>query len=106
MPLARIRPDILYAWKGCSLLIVDARGACGVDPLSGYYFREARFLSTLTLEVNGEPPWLCESATVAPDALAFTFVYPELMTFGGGGSGQSGDDFSTNQDGIRHRALA
>ena len=105
--VALIRPGILYAWKGSSLLIVNTRGECGgAETLTGYYFREARFLKTLALEVNDQPPWLCESATAAPDVLACTFVYPELMRFGGGGSGQSGDDFSTDRDGIRHRALA
>jgi glycogen debranching enzyme len=106
MAFALIRPGILYAWKGASLLIVNTRGECGgEETLSGYYFREARFLETLKLEVNDRPPWLCESAAESPDVLACTFVYPELMQFGGGGSGQSGDDFSTDRDGIRHRAL-
>ena len=63
MPVALVRPDLLYAWKGPSLLIADTRGECGPGtPLSGYYFREARFLGTLRVEVNGEAPWLCEAA--------------------------------------------
>jgi glycogen debranching enzyme len=107
MTRALIRPGILYAWKGPSLLIVDMRGECsGAETLSGYYFREARFLKTLILQVNDQEPWLCESAAVAPDLLTFTLVYPELMRFGGGGTGQSDDDFSTDRDGIRHRAIA
>src|SRR5439155_27355917 len=57
-------------------------------------------------EVNGRRPWFCEAADVAPDSLAFTFTHPELTEFGGGGSGQSGDDYSTDEQGIRHRALA
>jgi glycogen debranching enzyme len=106
MPTVQVRPDILYAWKGPSLLIVDTRGECGEgQDLSGYYYREARFLRTLRFAVNGKPPWFCEAADLAPDSLAFTFVYPELTEFGGGGSGQSGDDYSTDEQGIRHRAL-
>jgi glycogen debranching enzyme len=107
VPIALIRPGQLYAWRGPSLLVVNTRGECGDDELlSGYYFREARFLRTLRLEVNGGAPWLCEATVVAPHLLAFTFIYPELMEFGGGGSGQSGDDVTVDADGIPHRALS
>jgi glycogen debranching enzyme len=105
--LALIRPGQIYAWKGPSLLLVNTRGECGDDDqLSGYYFREARFLSTLRLEINGRSPWPCEATVLEPDALAFTYIYPELTEFGGGGSGQSGDDVTTDADGIPHRALS
>ncbi|HJU65811.1 MAG TPA: glycogen debranching N-terminal domain-containing protein [Gemmatimonadaceae bacterium] len=106
MPHVLVRPGMLYAWKGPSLLITDGRGECGRrQPLSGYYFREARFLRTLRLELDGGPPWLCETAAVEPDALAITYVHPELVTFGGGGSGQAGDETTTDAHGIPHRAL-
>jgi glycogen debranching enzyme len=89
------------------LLVVNARGECGTDEaLSGYYFREARFLQTFRLTINGQSPWLCEAAPVAPQSLAFTYVYPELTEFGGGGSGQSGDEVSTDPAGIPYRALS
>jgi glycogen debranching enzyme len=104
---ALIRPDTLCAWKGPSLLIVNTRGECGPDQsLSGYYFREARFLSTLRLEVNGRSPWLCDSSVLKTHAAAFTYIYPELTRFGGGGSGQSGDEISTDAEGLPHRALS
>ncbi|MCA1650469.1 MAG: hypothetical protein LC753_09360, partial [Acidobacteria bacterium] len=107
MALALIRSGQLYAWKGPSLLVVNARGECGGDDqLSGYYFREARFLRTLRLEVNGRSPWPCEAALLEPHVLAFTYIYPELTEFGGGGSGQSGDEVSTDAQGIPHRALS
>jgi glycogen debranching enzyme len=107
VPIAIIRPGQLYAWRGPSLLVVNTRGECGEDEqLSGYYFREARFLRTLRLEVNGHSPWPCEATLLEPHLLAFTSIYPELAEFGGGGSGQSGDDVSTDDDGIPHRALS
>jgi glycogen debranching enzyme len=105
--LALIRPGQLYAWKGSSLLLVDTRGECGeAEQLSGYYFREARFLRTLRLEINGHSPWPCEATLLDTHSLAFTYIYPELTEFGGGGSGQSGDEVSTDADGIPHRALS
>jgi glycogen debranching enzyme len=105
--VALIRPGQLYAWKGPSLLLVNARGDCGDDEqLSGYYFREARVLRTLRLEINGRSPWPCEAVLAEPHTLAFTYIYPELMEFGGGGSGQSGDEGSEDADGVPHRALS
>jgi len=104
MPAAAVRPEIVYAWKGPSVLIVDARGECD-GGLAGFYHREARFLQTLRLELDGRRPWLCESAAVAPDRLAFTFNHPELTEMGGGGSGQSNDAETTDDRGIPHRAL-
>jgi hypothetical protein len=84
MALALVRSDILCAWKGPSLLIVGMRGECSSKhPLSGFYFREARFLRTLRLEINGERPWLCEAASVNPESLAFNFVHPEIKQPGG-----------------------
>lgn len=89
------------------MLVVNTRGECGEDEqLSGYYFREARFLRMLRLEVNGHSPWPCEASLLEPHVLACTYIYPELAEFGGGGSGQSGDDVSTDADGIPHRALS
>lgn len=107
MALAIIRPGQLYVWRGPSLLVTDARGDCGErEPLSGYYFREARFLETLRLEVNARSPWLCEASLLDTHTLAFTCIHPELIEFGGGGSGQSGDEVSTDADGLPHRALS
>src|SRR5436190_23835508 len=78
MPVAHVRPDLLYAWKGPSLFVADTRGECGPDqPLSGYYFREARFLSALRLEIDHERLWRCEAATGDPESLAVNFVHPE-----------------------------
>jgi glycogen debranching enzyme len=104
--VAVVRPDILYAWKGPSLLVVNTRGECGPDqPLSGYYFREARYLRTLRLEINGEAPWLCEATSVDPESIALTFSHPEITQAGGGGTGQSGDDEEIDAHGIPVRSL-
>ena len=106
MTTAQVRPEILYAWKGASLLIVTPRGDCGEDQtLSGFYYREARYLRTLRLELNGTPPWLCETAAVAPDELMLTYVHPEIREPGGGGTGQSGDEEERDDQGIPVRAL-
>jgi glycogen debranching enzyme len=106
MTVALVRPEILYAWKGPSLLIVNTHGECGPDQaLSGFYFREARFLRTLRLEINGERPWLCETAAVDPAHLELTFVHPEIKEPGGGGTGQSGDEEGTDARGIPERSL-
>jgi hypothetical protein len=59
------------------------RGECSPElPLSGFYFREARFLRTLRLEISGERPWLCEAASVDPESLAMNFVHPEIKSPG------------------------
>ncbi|MFL5577431.1 MAG: glycogen debranching N-terminal domain-containing protein [Gemmatimonadaceae bacterium] len=101
-----VGPGVLCAWKGQSLLVVNARGECGDDEaLSGFYFREARYLRTLRLEIDGERPWLCETAALEPDLLRFAYVHPELTEFGGGGTGQSQDGVTTDARGIPHRSL-
>ena len=106
MVTALVRPEILYAWKGPSLLVVNPRGECGEDqPLSGFYFREARHLRTFRLEVNGRRPWLCEATAAAPDQLLLTYVDPEIRQPGGGGTGQSGDEEETDEHRIPVRAF-
>jgi N-terminal domain of (some) glycogen debranching enzymes len=106
MPHALVRPDTLYAWSGLSLLVVNTRGECVEDQrLTGYYFRETRFVRTLQLCINGHTAWPCEAAAVAPDTLAFTYVHPEITTPSGGGSGQSGDEENTDRDGVPERAV-
>src|SRR5438067_5937308 len=107
MPRAVVRPDTLTAWSGPSLLIVTTDGQCREQqPLTGYYFREARFLRLLRLTIDGEPPWPCEASSVSPTVLSFAYVFPEVAEFGGGGSGWAGDDTPVNARGIPQRALA
>lgn len=92
LPSAQIRPRLRFAWRGPSLLAVDSRGECGVEPFSGYYFREARHLSRLKLTIDGGPPYLCTVGGSAPHELDLVFIHPELHEFGGGGSGLSGQE--------------
>jgi glycogen debranching enzyme len=106
MPFVTVRPELLYAWHGQTLLVVNARGESGEDEtLSGIYFREARHLRTLRLTINGESPWLCEAAAEDPTTLRFAYIYPELTRFGGGGSGTSDDRGSVDDNGIEHRSI-
>ena len=106
MPQTYIRPDLLYGWHGQSLFIVNTRGDCGDDQtLAGFYFREARHLRTLRFGIDGNTPWLSQAAVESPTVLHFDYVYPELHTFGGGGSGQSGDEMQANERGIPYRAI-
>jgi glycogen debranching enzyme len=104
MGSASVLPGTLCAWKGASLLLTHADGSAG-DSLTGYYYREARFLDRIRLEIDGAPPWLCEAAAPAPDTLTFNYVHPEITSFGGGGTGQSDDEERLNARGIPERAL-
>ncbi len=107
MARAVIRPEQHYAWHGHALVLTNTRGDCCDDlSLSGFYFRETRFLRTLRLTLNGEQPWLCETAQSAPDTLQFVYIHPEPHSFGGGGSGASGSNQTSDSHGIPHRALS
>ena len=106
MTTATVRAEERCAWRGQSLLITDLRGECGSRlPISGYYYREARFLRSLRLQINGRDPWLCEDAVVSPDELAFAYGYPEIVGYGGGGTGQSQDETPVDEDGVPQRAI-
>lgn len=105
MPDAFVRDDIFCTWRGAALLVTDRRGGCGAHPLSGFFFRETRFLRAVRVEINGTPPWLCEAAAVAPNRLEFAYIHPEMTTFGGGGTGQSGDAEGLSADGLPERSI-
>jgi glycogen debranching enzyme len=106
MPTATVRAKERSAWRAQSLLVTDVRGECGESlPLSGFYFREARFVSAIRLRINGEEPWLCEDAVVSPDELAFAYVYPEIVEYGGGGTGQAQDQTPVDEHGVPQRAI-
>ncbi|HET9767666.1 MAG TPA: glycogen debranching N-terminal domain-containing protein [Thermoanaerobaculia bacterium] len=102
---AAVRLESPAAWLGSTLLVNDNAGECGNDTLTGLYAREVRHVSTLRLEIDGARPWLCERARPRTDQLAFVYVHPELADFGGGGSGQSGDEVTTDEHGVPYRSL-
>jgi glycogen debranching enzyme len=105
-PTVGVRPCQRYAWAGPSLLVTDERGECGEhDALSGYYFREARHLRTLRVEINGAAPWHCAGGSSGHDRLDFVYVYPELARFGGGGSDVADDTTWTDDHGVSQRAI-
>jgi hypothetical protein len=47
-PLAAIRTDLRYVWRGPSILVVDQCGRAGGHPLSGFFFRQNRYLRGCT----------------------------------------------------------
>jgi glycogen debranching enzyme len=103
---AHVRPEQRYAWCGASLLVTTLRGECDEsEPLSGYYFREARHLRTLRLRVNGTAPWTCADGTSSHDELSVVQVYPELTEFGGGGTDVSDDTTWCDRFGVPQRAI-
>src|SRR5690606_21442112 len=87
---AWVRPEIRYAWCGPSGLVVDPWGHAGDHTLSGYFFRQTRFLSVLRFELNGRTPHPCSVAEISPHELEFTYIHPEVEHGGGGGSGSGG----------------
>jgi glycogen debranching enzyme len=102
-----IRPGERHAWHGPALIVTDQRGECGGDHpgISGFYFRETRYLSRLRLEVNGEAPWLCAAGGGRQDELTFTYVHPELAGGGGGGSGSAAEELPRDARGLPRRTL-
>lgn len=106
MRAAEVRPEIRYAWYGPSLLVVTPQGECRHDAsLTGFYFRETRYLSELRFEINGRTPWICALGSERPEEIAFGMVYPELVGGGAGGSGVSNDEVPRDPDGILYRSL-
>ena len=75
--IAYNRPESRYAWRGSSLLVLDNNGRAGEAALSGFYFRETRFLRDLQFELNGERPAVCSASSAASNRLEFAFIYPE-----------------------------
>src|SRR5207248_9721964 len=87
---AFIRPELKYAWRGSSLLVVDNAGCADAAALNGYFFRQTRFLCDLQLTLNGRAPHLCSLAQTSPNTLEFAHNYPPVEHGGAGGSGSGG----------------
>src|SRR5439155_24943155 len=87
-------------------LVTRLRGDCGeADALTGFYFRETRYLSRLRLLIDGKEPWLCETASASPQTLDFVYIHPEMTAFSGGGSGAANAEGAGKSGGIPLRAL-
>src|SRR5690606_18422662 len=99
---AHNKPGLRLAWCGPSLLALGNDGTCRGRSVSGFFFREARFLSRFGLEIEGEAPVCCSVASVEPHALEFTYVYPPVEKAGGGGSGSG---MSGRKHGLLFRTL-
>jgi len=88
------------------LLVTNERLECDEsDVLTGYYFREARYLRRLRLRLNGAPPWLCSEGELRHDVLSAVYVYPELTQFEGGGTDAAGDWDWNDDAGITRRSI-
>jgi glycogen debranching enzyme len=87
LPLALNRPELRYAWCGPGALVTDTKGRAGEHYLTGFFFRQCRFLNRLRLSIRGEEPYLCTICEVDPATLELTYIYPEVEAGGGGGSG-------------------
>jgi glycogen debranching enzyme len=106
--LAFVGADICCALCGQSLVVLnrhDGDIAAFKNPMTGFFYREARHLSILRLEINGSAPWFCEAAQDDARRVLITYIHPEFAHFGGGGSGQARDERSRDAFGIPHRAL-
>ena len=107
-PGVHIRPTERHAWHGPALVVTDSRGECGTAEhpgLSGFYFRETRYLSRLRLTVNGERPWLGAVGRGSQDELTFTWIHPELAGGTGGGSGSAGEELPRDAAGLPRRSI-
>jgi glycogen debranching enzyme len=62
----------------------------GRHPLSGFYFRQTRYLNNLRVRLNGVHPYPCSVAESKPKRIEATFVFPEVDRGDGGGSGSGG----------------
>jgi glycogen debranching enzyme len=83
-------PGEYSAWRGPSLLVLDADGRASPTAVQGWFFRETRYISQLGLRLNGEAPLRCSVAQVNANRLEFTFIYPPVNVGAGGGSGSGG----------------
>lgn len=72
------------------MLVVESDGYAGRHPLTGFYFRQARFLKELRLTLAGEAPYACSIAEIGPAELELAYVFPEVVGGDGGGSGSGG----------------
>lgn len=90
IPLAANRGDLRYVWRGPAFFAVTADGWAGGHRLTGFFFRQNRFLRELRLELNGGRMHACSIAEIAANELELTFSHPPVQHGDGGGSGSGG----------------
>jgi glycogen debranching enzyme len=101
-----IRPEEHFIWHGPSLFVFDSSGEAGrQNPLSGFWFRETRFLRELSLTLNDDPPWHCAVGRSSQREAMIGLTYPELAERGGGGTGIAGDEIPENDAKVPWRAV-
>lgn len=101
-PLATQRSDVHCAWRGPALLVLPSDGWLGGHPLSGFFFRQVRYLRKLRLRINGEAPHPCSIAEASPNRIEATYIFPEVERGVGGGSGSGGLDL---HNGVLYRGI-
>jgi glycogen debranching enzyme len=74
--LLRVFPDLLFAYQGQSLLIVDRRTGCIDAGLQGVYEHDLRLLSRYALLVNGRQPRLDALSAVRAWSMLAYYVCP------------------------------
>ncbi|MBD3345131.1 MAG: hypothetical protein GF401_08735 [Chitinivibrionales bacterium] len=84
------------------MLIADSSGTCGDHRFNGYFFYGTRYLKKLSLQINGEAPYVCSHGISGNNILEFSLIYPEVKT---GGTGGSGSGMINRQKGILERSL-
>ncbi len=96
VPIEHVRasnqPGIRYAWCGPALLVTNTEGGCGGVPLTGFFFRETRFLCEMHFRINGEAALSGSIAEVDSRRIESSYLYPPVDEFGGGGSGSGGGE--------------
>jgi glycogen debranching enzyme len=87
---AEAQPGLWCAWRGSALIVLDDNGSAAGNGVSGFFFRETRYLSKFGLRLNGEAPFRCSVAQANANRLEFTYIYPPVDVGAGGGSGSGG----------------
>jgi glycogen debranching enzyme len=102
LPLAAQPADVHCGWRGPALVVVGNDGWTGAHPLSGFYFRQTRYLRELCLRVNDHALHPCSLAEVSPNTIEATYIFPEVERGDGGGTGSGGE---MSSHGMFYRAI-
>ena len=97
------RGELRYIWRGPAQFAMTADGKAGEHRLTGFFFRQNRFLKATQLELNGRPAQPNSVAEVAANELELTYSFPQVAQGDGGGSGSGGQG---KQDGLLFRDIA